>query len=168
MFEGCTSLVDKLDISKLEIDLEKVIDINYSQNVSNISEIIEKYFEEYKMKNDKKSRFDTIAPLHELSKISYLIKGEDNKIRIFGENFVKKYKGKCIIIYQDKIYPLDDYFSLNEININDDNKSLEIILREFEDISDRSEMFLNCEKLSEFKQFNDYQELYRYIIKGEK
>lgn len=34
-----------------------------------------------------------------------------DKIRIFGQNFVKNNKDKYLIIYEDKIFPLKEYFS---------------------------------------------------------
>ena len=73
---------------------------------------------EFKKKNNRYSKFDTIPFLHELSKISYKIDGENNKIKIFGKKFVNKYKGKCIIIYRDKIYELMKYFSMEEVEMN--------------------------------------------------
>ena len=39
-------------------------------------------------------------------KINYLIKKEDSKIRIFGDNFVYYNKNNCKIVYKNKIYNL--------------------------------------------------------------
>ena len=90
---------------------------------------------------------------HEIKKLIYKINNED-KINIFGEEFVGNNGNKCSIIYIDKIIPLQSYFLIKDINEEDKkNKKFEILLSELEEISDRSYMFYNCESLVEFSNF---------------
>ena len=90
---------------------------------------------------------------HEILKLIYKI-DSPNKIRIFGEEFVGNNGNKCSIIYKDNIIPLSSYFLINDINKEDKiNKKFEILLLEFEDISDRSYMFYDCKSLIIFPKF---------------
>ena len=83
-------------------------------------------------------------------KIIYNIETNENIIRIFGSYFVNNNKEKCIIIYKDKIFPLKESFSIKDIDKED--KELEILLLEFENITDRSYMFHNCSLLKRFPE----------------
>ena len=86
-------------------------------------------------------------------KLIYKIDNE-NKIKIFGDEFVVNNGNKCSIIYKDNIIPLSSYFLINDINKEDKiNKKFEILLLEFEDISDRSYMFYDCKSFIIFPKF---------------
>ena len=80
-------------------------------------------------------------------KMIYKIKANNDKIRIFGKIFVNNNKEKCLILYNDKIFPLKEYF-VNE-DIKNSNK-LEIILIVFEFIYDFSYMFYDCDSSEKF------------------
>ena len=69
----------------------------------------------------------------------------NNKIKIFGETFVKKNKINCKIIYKGKEYELQEYFENN-------NKNNEIILtlRIFNNITNMKGMFYECTQLYSF------------------
>ena len=92
-------------------------------------------------------------------KIAYLRYAKE-RLRIFGNNFVKNNKDKCEIIYQGKNYELkefideiDPYLNIkNEININNikQNDIFELILRINKDITDMSFMFNDCSALKSF------------------
>ena len=72
----------------------------------------------------------------------------NEKIKIFGEEFVGNNGNKCRIIYRDKIFPLQSYFLIKDIDKKDkENKKFEIFLLDLEDIYDRSYMFHQCEAL---------------------
>ena len=79
-------------------------------------------------------------------KLIYKIKTEGERIQIFGSDFVNNNKNKCIIIYQNNIFPLQEFFSIKEKEKN----KLEIILIELEDIYNRSYMFCDCFSLESF------------------
>ena len=80
-----------------------------------------------------------------------------SEIKIFGDKFVEKNKDKCKINYKNKIYPLKASFSLDEIDRIDEK--LEIILIEYEDITDKSFMFYNCDLLEKFEAISPYDEV---------
>ena len=77
------------------------------------------------------------------------IKDKNNKVRIFGLNFVLNNKDKCKIIYEDKEYELKEYF--DDINKNYDNKiKIALTLKVKETIIDSSYMFDGCKALFSF------------------
>ena len=94
-------------------------------------------------------------------KIAYLRYAKE-RLRIFGNNFVKNNKGKCEIIYQGKNYELkefideiDPYLNIkNEININNikENDIFELTLKIYKDITDMSFMFNDCSALKLFPE----------------
>ena len=90
---------------------------------------------------------------HEIFKLIYKIDNE-NEINIFGDELVGNNENKFSIIYKDNILPLRSYFLINDVNKKaKENKKFEILLLEFEDISDRSYLFYNCKSLVIFPKF---------------
>jgi len=67
----------------------------------------------------------------------------DNKMKIFGSEFVKNNKDNCHIIYEDKEYELNEYFNIS-YNIKDE---LKIKLRGINNIINMSCMFYECSSL---------------------
>ena len=91
----------------------------------------------------------------EVLKLIYKIESED-KIRIFGEEFIENNGNKGFIIYKDKIIPLQVYFLCKDIYKDDKvTKKFEILLLELEDISNKSCMFNNCNSLIELDFFEE-------------
>ena len=137
-----------IDISKI-----KLILYNYIYNINeifletiSIGQIDQKNYKFERIKNKKNMnmyRFIKyhLCSSHEIFKLIYKINNED-KIKIFGDEFVGNNENKFSIIYKDNIFPLRTYFLINDINKEDkENKKFEILLLELEDISDRSYMF---------------------------
>ena len=56
---------------------------------------------------------------------------EDDRINLFGKKFIENHKDKCLIIYNNEIFPLQEYFLINNIENKD---ILEIKLLIFEKI----------------------------------
>ena len=67
----------------------------------------------------------------------------EEKVRIFGEQFVKNNKDNCLLFIEDNIFRLKEFYE----NINQEEK-LKIILIEEKNINDMSYMFYNCEYLT--------------------
>ena len=67
----------------------------------------------------------------------------DNKMKIFGSEFVKNNKDNWQIIYEDKEYELNEYFNIS-YNIKDE---LKIKLRGINNIINMSCMFYECSSL---------------------
>ena len=167
MFEKCSSLYSIPDMSLAFGNKNTMNYLLNSEiyNLKNINDKIAKSFEKYKEKN-KLDKNLVISPLYELSKISYKIDKKVEKIKIFGETFVKNNKDKCIIIYKNNIFPLSEYFPIKLIDtINEDR--LEIVLREFVEINDKNFMFHNCTLLEGFPKFKDHKEFIQYLLKDE-
>ena len=75
-------------------------------------------------------------------------KNED-KVRIFGENFINNNKQKCSIIYNEKEYQLKEYFE--EIDDSYNHKDQIILkLKIISQIMDISYMFYECNTLFSF------------------
>ena len=90
-------------------------------------------------------------------KLIYLINtnnlssNKNKNIKIFGEKYVNNNNDKCILFYNDKMFTLEEYFELKNINIkNINNNKFEIFLIELKYIPDRSYMFHECKHLEQF------------------
>ena len=81
-------------------------------------------------------------------KIEYKIKkGNENKIKVFHSDFVKKNKHKCKIIYNNIKYELKQYFEFDEDNIKENEEILSIKLKGINKITNASFMFCQCSSL---------------------
>ena len=114
----------------------KNIDINEKDN-----EELNKETKDNKEKSNKTS--------DEITIIYKKINGED-KIRIFGKEFVENNGNKCKIIYKGKNYKLEQYF---EIPNGED--ILEIKLVGLNGVTNISYMFSNCEALKSIKDISN-------------
>ena len=73
----------------------------------------------------------------------------ENKVRIFGTNFINNNKEKCLIIYNEIEYQLKEYFE--EIDDNYNHKDQIIFkLKIISQIMDISYMFKECNTLFSF------------------
>ena len=77
------------------------------------------------------------------------------EIRIFGKEFVKNNYSKCLIIYNNRIFHLKEYFSFKDIQKEKDK--LEIQLLAIENIDNFSYMFENCYSLEKFIEINNLE-----------
>ena len=97
---------------------------------------------------------DDIKHYINIKKLIYKINPNQNKIRIFGRDFVVNNKNKCQIIYGNRIFPLKEYFSIEGVEKNKEKiNKLIIYLKELENISDLSCMFKDCTSLEEYSSF---------------
>lgn len=97
----------------------------------------------YKITNDE------IKHIVNVQKLIYKINLNKNKIRIFNNKFVNNNKNKCNLIYKNRIFPLKEYFSIEDIEKEKTNKLI-IYLIELENITDLSYMFQDCTALEEY------------------
>jgi len=111
-------------------------DLNYIKKDINIS-INNKIIKLIEI-NDKINEFNEFS-------LQYKINKDEEKIKIFGKDFMANNIGNFKIIYQDNIFDLMEYFSLN--NKNNDDDLLEIYLKQINDINDISFMFHKCSSL---------------------
>ena len=78
----------------------------------------------------------------------------NDKIKIFGEDFVENNKDKCSFIINNQEHQLCTYLNKNEVNINSDK--FEIQLYEKEIISNMAGMFNYCESLISIPDFSEW------------
>ena len=102
-------LLNKREINKNDIkdDIKEII------NENNINNKFKKIIDIY----NKMEYIDEIL-------IRYKINKNEKEIKIFGENFVKKNKDKCKIIYEEKEYEIKEKWNIDEDKIK--NEILEI------------------------------------------
>ena len=151
-------LTSKLVINEKHQEILEIKLICYTDilDINDIFKGCESFSNIYEVKNDKKDDYNYIYKyqlkysVYQISKMVYSIKPAD-KIKIFGKNFVINNKDKCIIIYQDTIFPLKEFFLIQDFKTGGDK--LEIILIELDDVYNRSYWFEDCEYLEEFSFF---------------
>ena len=81
-------------------------------------------------------------------KIRYKLTKNNNKLKIFGENFVKNNENNFKIIFDDKEINLCSFLDLS--NYKKNFKVIEIILKQINDITNISKMFSDCNELMSF------------------
>ena len=80
-----------------------------------------------------------------------------NNVRILGTKFIENNKDKAKIIFNGTEYELKEYFK--DISYDYVNKEgILLKLRIFEDITDMSEMFYDCDELYSFPEDNNIEE----------
>ena len=150
-------------IKKLKIQL-----VCYT-NIPDIKKIIEennsiiKYDERRVYKNNLYNdiKYNLRYSYYKWQKMVYKINPKFKTIRIFGSYFVDKNKDKGIIIFNNKIFPIQEFFSLKDIK-NEENK-IEIFLIELDNISDKSYMFQYCDSLLELSLSNRDQKYFKIM-----
>jgi len=84
--------------------------------------------------------------------IIYKINENEDKIKIFGKEFVDKNKSTIKIEIEANEYELMEYYKLNK----NSNKNLEIKIKEIENIIDMSYMFFKCSSLSNINNISKW------------
>ena len=133
----------------LSLDNYKIIGLNNGSsnfifNLNfNIKNLINRHSDNKKEKNK----------LNELN-IKYLIKNEDENIKIFDELFVVNNKKKCKLIILENEIELCVYIDLNKFKFK--NNILEIKLIETKKITNISHMFYHCKSLLSISDFDKW------------
>ena len=112
------------------------------ETIINENDISEKFKKIMKLKNQMESLNNSKEGNNEIT-IVYNINKEENKIKIFGSNFVKNNINNCKILYQNKEYELKEYFEA----FSKKDSMLQIKLRGINNIIDASYMFYECTSL---------------------
>ena len=119
--------------------------IEKHRNAILIKKAINQFIEELSKKNNINynspySYLDTIDIIYSLPSDK-----SDNRIKIFGTEFVERYEGICKIIYKGEEKPLSEYFPLTTADIQ--NKEFRIKLKGVNYITDASYMFRSVNNL---------------------
>ena len=122
-------------------NIDNNIDFKINLISSEFSLLYEIHNIQYKKKEEKKN-IETNAEDDE----------ENYEINLFGYEFVKNNKDKCLIIYNGEIFPLQPFFFLQDI---EQNKILNIRLIIFEKIYDLSYLFYKCQSLIKIELFKN-------------
>ena len=85
--------------------------------------------------------------------IIYKYDKKASKIKLFGKIFVENNKNNCILIIDDKIKELSEYYEINEYK----NKNITIKLIEKNEIIDMSYMFHECISLLSITNFSKWK-----------
>ena len=106
---------------------------------------IKKFIEENKEKI--KSSYKNLYEHTDTMELIYSIP-KNKEIAIVGEDFQKKYKNKCKIIYNGKEYPLTEKLMSEYITEEDEKRGkIKIILKGIRSVKDMSYMFQYCVNL---------------------
>ena len=148
--------IQNVNITRLKL---KLICYDNSIDLSKIFKgygVFYKFYEtrKYDLKNsERKEKIKCLY--HEMSKMVYNINPNDKFIQILSNEFVERNKDKCLLIYNNDIFPLKGSFYGQEIK-KGENK-LEIYMIELKEIYDRSHMFSLCFTLEEYSLFEREQ-----------
>ena len=143
--------------------LSKIFDNNWKINIlifikdKKLENKANNNTEEEQILNEK-SKFklpDSFLNYIEIYKMIYNARNCFLKINIFGQNFVKTNRGKCLIIYENNILPLNEYLDIRNMT-RKDLSQIEIRLIIINNIERRSYMFHNCSSLESFTNINEY------------
>ena len=99
------------------------------------------------MKKQKKDFYENYFDGIKTIDIIYRIKNPKEKLKIFGENFVKNNKNICRILIKDYECDLCPFIDINQYNY-DNSGAFEIKLDGVNNIINMSEMFHKCNNLS--------------------
>ena len=150
MFYNCEQLLYLHNFN--EINTNKVIDMSYM--FYNCISILENSINILKWDLSNVTNIDKIFyNIRSQINIIYKINKEQPKIKLFGEEFVKKNKDNCFIFINNKKYELIEFLNLK--NYGDKDK-LKIILTETSTITNMSHMFENCKDLISLPDISDW------------
>ena len=93
--------------------------------------------------------------INEIDLVYNIPKGK-KEIGIFGEEFVKENKDLCKIIYENKVYDLSEYFSVE----NNTSNKLKFKLKGINNVTNLSDMFKLCSNLSDESDFSNWDTHY--------
>ena len=140
MFYNCYSLLSFPDLSNWinNYNIENMLIFGFSFSKSFIN-----YFNSSFGKKYKKRII-----------IEYIIDEKDEKIKLFGSEFVENNKEKCILIINENIYKLSEYINRKEIKIKDKKFRIELI--EIFNVNNMSYMFNDCSSLLSIHDISEW------------
>jgi len=128
-----------MNINNIYNNNEKVIkDIDGIINENQIENKIINIYNIYEKMTTKNENIDEIIMKYKI--------GKENKIRIFGDTFVKNNKDNFKMIINDDIYELNSFYNIKN---EKENEILHIKLKQIKDINNISYMFNGCSSLIE-------------------
>ena len=139
------------------VNYQKLINLNnINENINNeIKNIINNYSYGHNL-NKLVYLYNNMYNKNEEIEMKYIPKENNNeKVQIFGQDFIYNNEYKCKIIYNNKEYELTKYF--NDINNNYKNQEPFIFkLKGINNITDMSYMFDKCSTLSSIPDISQW------------
>ena len=148
--------------SNMEINnLEKIINLNYINN--KIKEFVNIYSKmtsiELNRRESKENKSEeesiNIKQNNKKIKIKYKLNSKENKLKLFGYNFVINNKNKCFINVDGKKLKLS--YSIDTDNYKEIKDELEIELIGIDNITNMSYMFNGCNSLLSITDLNNFE-----------
>ena len=101
--------------------------------------------------------------------IEYKINKDERKVRIFGYEFVRKNKNKCLVEYNNKKFNCTEFIDIDDSSRNEINKNnsikIKIKLIFINEIIDFQYMFYECSSLLKFTNYSRFFKIiFRKII----
>ena len=149
IFNINNNIIDELYGSPIILsDNSKIIGIinNNLTNNFNLSSAIKEFIFQL---NNKKEKLNELTIIYDISNINY-------DIKIFDDLFVSNNKNNCKLIVNEKEKDLCEHITKHEIDINSNNKILEIKLIEMKKITNMKLMFLGCKELLSLPDFSNW------------
>ena len=97
--------------------------------------------------------YNKMLPVDEI-KIIYNIDSKKEKIKIFGDYFVRNNKNICSISYEQQKFELNEFFDIRNVKKNE----LEIKLKGIRNVTNMNGMFMGCETLMSLGE-NHYEDV---------
>ena len=140
------NIINNYKEKKEEKNYEILMNIN---NIYDYSKIIIKDIDEIinenKIENKIKYLYNIYSKMTTRNEIIIKYKiGNENKIRIFGDTFVKNNKSNFQMIINGKNYKLDSFYKIKK-----ENEILEIKLKQIRNVNNFGYMFSECFSLTE-------------------
>ena len=121
--------------------------LNLYNKIKNKEEFINNNDNSNKMNNNKEFSNNEIILRYNIND------AKDNKIKIFGKDFVNNNKNNCKILCENKLYELIEYFDISNYNNKD---ILEIKLQGINHITNASSMFSSTNSLSSLSELSKW------------
>ena len=156
--------INDININKLKDDIDKLInDDNLYNNkkyeiykqMKKLEKIECKEEEKIENKNNLMEKKEDLEKVEKIEygienndEIIYIINKNENKVKIFGEKFVRNNIDKIEILYKNKTNKLAEYLKVEEEEENNlVYKLIKIKLKGISNVTNMSYMFYNCESL---------------------
>jgi len=143
-------IINQNDINQ---KFKEIIEINNKVNKGGNRDIFNNNVNINNMAKKKKRISQNINKDYQIT-IFYKINENNDKIKIFDDEFISNNEGKCTFMCEDNEYELQEYFDLYDLESR--GNMLEIKLNHINKITDMSSMFFNCKELASLPDINKW------------
>ena len=143
-------IINQNDINQ---KFKEIIEINNKVNKGGNNDMFNNNVNINNMVKKKKRISQNINKDYQIT-ILYKINENDDKIKIFDDEFISNNEGKCTFMCEDNEYELEEYFDLYDLESR--GNMLEIKLNHINKITDMSSMFFNCKSLTSLPDINKW------------